>query len=159
MQDEKTNHRAWAEKFMNDKSDQPEDYASYSSERQLTAQAHSLFMEFLDGRRSEGLCWDRYVSFEWEDEGAEERLTILFDGPRAVEIIGKNLGVLIDDIREGRLNRIRELPGTRRKQLEAGNPDNEPVIRAIKVYPDFRAMLEEIRGEYDEQHTRHARRA
>lgn len=157
MRDDKTSTR-WLQKMMNDKSDQPEDSSSYASERQLSAQAFSLHVEWLDGRRSQGFAWSHYAGYEWEDEGSEERLTILF-GPRAVEITGKNLGVLIDDIREGKLNRIRELPGARRKQLEHGNPDDEPVVRAIQVYPDFRAMLEEIKGEYDEQHTRSARRA
>jgi hypothetical protein len=147
----------YARKFMQDHEGQ--DWPKSSArERQLTAQAINLHVDFIDGRRAEGFAWAHYVGYEWQDESGEERLTVLF-GPRAVEIFGKNLGALIDDIREGRLNRIRELPGARRKQLEADNPDNEPVIRAIKVYPDFRAMLEEIKGEYDEQHTRHAKRA
>lgn len=149
---------SWA-KFMNDKSDHPEDYPAYSSERQLTAEARSLLVEFMDGRHLEGFAWMHYAGFEWTDEGPEgERLTILF-GPRFVEIFGRNLGVLIDDIREGKLNRIREMPAARRKQLEHSNPDNLPIIRAIRVYPDFRAILEEIRGDHDEQHTRNARRA
>jgi len=147
----------FARKYLQDHEDQ-EFPRSSARERQLTAQAISLHVDFIDGRRAEGFAWSHYVGYEWQDEGGEERLTVLF-GPRAVEVFGKNLGVLIDDIREGRLNRIRELPGARRKQLEHGNSENEPIIRMIKVYPDFRAMLEEIKGEYDEQHTRHARRA
>jgi|SRR5579872_2802235 len=131
---------------------------SSTSERQLTAQALTLHVEFIDGRRAEGFAWPHYIGYEWEDEATEERLTILF-GPRAVEILGKNLTALIDDIREGRLNRLRELPGARRKQLEESNLENEPIVKTINVYPRFRALLEEIKGEYDEQHTRNARRA
>lgn len=157
MEDDTIFRRAWAEKFMNDKSDHPEDLPVYSSERQLTAEARSFVAEYADGRRSEGFAWMHYAGFQWTDEGAEERIVILF-GPRAVEIIGKNLGVLIDDIREGKLNRIREMPAARRKQLEQSNPDNLPIIRAIRVYPDFAAILQEIKGE-EKDEPRHARRA
>src|SRR5262249_14513410 len=95
--------------------------------------------------------------FEWEDIGDEERLTIHFD-PRFVEIFGKNLGVLMDDISEGRLNRVRELSGAQRKQLEEMNPDDEPSIRAIHVYQRFQTLVEEIKGEEDERHTRNTGR-
>lgn len=157
MHEEKS--RAWVEKFMNDKSDHPEDFSPYSSERQLTSEARSLLVEYLDGRRSEGFAWMHYAGFEWEDTGPDgERLTILF-GPRFVEITGTNLRVLVDDIRETKLYRLRELSTAQRKQLEHSNPDNLPVIRAIRVHPNFRAILEEIRGENDEQRTRNARRA
>lgn len=154
MRDE--NARAWVEKFMNDKSDHPEDYAPYSSERQLTAEARSLLVAYLDGRRSEGLVWLQYSGFEWIDQGPEaERLAILF-GPRFVEITGRNLHVLVDDIRESKLYRVRELSSAQRKQLEHSNPDNLPIIQAIKVFPAFRSILEEITGDNDEQRTRNA---
>jgi hypothetical protein len=147
----------FARKYMQEH--EGEDFPKSSTrERQLTAQALSLHVDFIDGRRAEGFAWPHYVGYEWEDEATEERLTILF-GPRAVEVLGKNLTALIDDIREGRLNRIRELPGARRKQLEEGNLENEPIVRAINVYPHFRALLEEIKGEQDEHQTRQSRRA
>jgi hypothetical protein len=130
----------------------------WTRERQSTAQALNLRVDWIDGRRSEGFAWHRYAGFEWEDVSDEERLTIHFD-PRFVEIFGKNLGALIDDIAEGRLNRIRELSGAQRKQLEQLNPDNEPIIRAIHVYPRFQALLEEIKGEENERHTRNTERA
>jgi hypothetical protein len=157
MHEEKS--RVWVEKFMNDKSDLPEDYPPYSSERQLSAEARSLLVEYLDSRRSEGFTWMHYGGFEWEDDGPDgERLTILF-GARFLVIFGSNLSVLIDDIREGKLNRIREMPGARRKQLEDSNPDNLAIIREIRAYPSFRSILEDIRGENDEQRTRTTRRA
>lgn len=131
---------------------------SRTRERQLTAQALNLRVDWIDGRRSEGFSWQRYAGFEWEDGGDEERLTIHFD-PRFVEIFGRNLAALIDDIAEARLNRVRELPGAQRKQLEQLNPDNEPIIRAINVFPKFSALLEEVKGEHDEHHTRNARSA
>ena len=148
----------FARKYLQDHEDQ-EFPRSSTRERQLTAEARSLLVEYLDGRRSEGFAWMHYAGFEWEDDGPDgERLTILFD-PRFLEITGSNLGVLIDDIRDGRLNRLREMPGARRKQLEHSNPDNEPLIRAIRAFPSFRSILEEIRGDQDEQRTRNARRA
>lgn len=156
MQDEKSTR--WLQKFMNDKSDLIEDSSSYGSERQLTSQAFNLHVEQKDGRRSEGFGWSHYVGYEWVDEGEQERLTVVF-GSRAIEIEGTNLGVLVEDIREGKLNRIRELATARRKQLEDENPENEPIIKAVKVYPDFKEMLKEIKGEQDEHETRNSRRA
>src|SRR5580692_1605259 len=135
MQDEKSTR--WLQKFMNDKSDLAEDTPSYGSERQLTSQAFNLHVEQKDGRRAEGFGWSHYVGYEWADEGAQERLTVVF-GNRVIEIEGTNLGVLVDDIREGKLNRIRELATARGKQLEDENPENEPIIKAVKVYPDFK---------------------
>jgi hypothetical protein len=147
----------YARKYMQDHEGE-EWPRSRTRERQITAQALNLRVDWIDGRRSEGFSWQRYAGFEWEDFGDEERLTIHFD-PRFVEICGKNLSVLIEDIAEGRLSKVRELPGAQRKQFEQLNPDDEPIIRAINVFPKFSALLEEIKGEHDEHHTRNARRA
>jgi len=148
----------FARKFMQDHEGEELPQRSWTRERQLTAQALNLRVDWIDGRRSEGFSWHRYAGFEWEDVGEEEHLTIHFD-PRFVEIFGRNLGALIDDIAEGRLNRVRELPGAQRKQLEQHNPENEPIIRAINVYPRFQALLQEIKGEENERYTRSAERA
>jgi hypothetical protein len=147
----------YARKVMQEHEEQ-ESPRSRTRERQMTARALNLRVDWIDGRRSEGFSWQRYAGFEWEDCGEEERLTIHFD-PRFVEIFGKNLSVLVEDIGEERLNRVRELPGAQRKQLEQLNPDGEPIIRAINVFPKFSALLEEIKGEHDEHHTRNTRRA
>lgn len=148
----------FARKFMQDHEGMDLPPRAWTRERQLTAQSLNLRVDWIDGRRSEGFSWHRYAGFEWQDLSDEERLIIHFD-PRFVEIFGRNLGVLMDDIAEGRLNRVRELPSAQRKQLEQLNPENEPVIRAINVYPRFQALLDEIKGEQDEQHTRNTERA
>ncbi|HYV29164.1 MAG TPA: hypothetical protein VFA77_16645 [Candidatus Eisenbacteria bacterium] len=129
---------------------------SFSSERQHSAQAFNLHVEQKDGRRSEGFAWSHYSNYQWTEEGGHERLVVIF-GPRAVEIEGRNLGVLITEIREGQLNRISELASRQCALLEQSNPDNEPIITSVKSYPDFEEMLREIKGE-DERETRNARR-
>src|ERR1700733_834822 len=80
---------------------------SFTSERQLTAQAFNLHVEHKDGRSSEGFAWSHYTGYQWQDEGEQERLVVVF-GTRAIEIEGHHLGVLVNEIREGQLNRIGE---------------------------------------------------
>jgi hypothetical protein len=140
--------------------DHPEDHdqSAFASERQHTAQAFNLHVERRDGRHSEGFAWSHYAGYEWKDEGSHECLTVVF-GARAVEIQGTNLSGLVDEIREGKLNRIRELATARKMQLESDNPENEPVIASVKTFPDFEEVLMEIKGEKHEHQTRHARRA
>ena len=129
---------------------------SFTSERQHTAQAFNLHVERRDGRRTEGFAWSHYVGYQWTDEGSHERLVVVF-GIRAVEIEGQNLGVLVNEIREGQLNSIRELTTGKTQLLLQGNPDNEPVISGVKTYPDFDQILKDLKGE-EEHETGHAGR-
>jgi hypothetical protein len=129
---------------------------SFTAERQATAQAFNLHVERRDGRRSEGFAWSHYVGYQWTDEGEHERLVVLF-GARAVEIEGHHLGALIDEIREGQLNSIRELVSGKAMLMQQANPQNEPVILSVKTYPDFEEILKDIKGEDDDQH-RHTKR-
>ena len=74
---------------------------------------------------------------------------VLF-GTRAVEIEGHNLGVLVDEIREGQLNGVRELANRQRRRCwSTASGDTEPVITSVKTYPDFEEILKEIKGEED----------
>jgi len=122
------------------------DAPSFTKERQHSAQAFNLHIERRDGRRTEGFAWSHYVGYQWKDEGSHERLVVVF-GMRAVEIEGQNLGVLVNEIREGQLNSIRELASGQAQLLQLGNPDNQPVISGVKTYPDFEEVLKEIRGD------------
>jgi hypothetical protein len=119
---------------------------TFTSERQHTAQAFNLHVERRDGRRTEGFAWSHYAGYQWTDEGSHERLVVVF-GARAIEIEGHNLGVLVTEIREGQLNSIRELASGQVQLLQRGNPDNQPVIESVKLYPDFEEVLSEIKGE------------
>jgi hypothetical protein len=134
--------------------DDPE--KTFTSERQHTAQAFNLHVERRDGRKAEGLAWSHYSGYQWTDEGSHERLVVIF-GMRAIEIEGHNLGVLVAEIREGQLNSIRELASGQAQLLQQGNPDNQPVITSVKSFPDFEALLKDIKGE-DERETGHARK-
>jgi hypothetical protein len=129
---------------------------SFTKERQHSAQAFNLHVERRDGRRAEGFAWSHYAGYEWTDEGSHERLVVVF-GMRAVEIEGHNLGVLVDGIREGQLNSIRELASGQKMLLEQGNPDNQPIIASVRSYPDFEDILKEIKGEDDDK-ARHVKR-
>ena len=130
---------------------------SYTSERQHSAQSFNLHVERRDGRRSEGLAWSHYVGYQWTDVGSHERLVVVF-GMRALEIEGHNLGVLLNEIREGQLSSIRELASGQAQLLQQGNPDNGPIITSVKLFPDFEDVLKGIKGEPEEHETRHARR-
>jgi hypothetical protein len=148
-------------RIMEERGDHLEDHEeqpSSASEWQSAGQAFNLHIEHLDGRRMEGFAWAHYAGYEWTDDGDHETLALLF-GPRAIEIVGLDLRVLVEDIRRGQLNTIRELPTSKRKELEEFNPDKQAIIASIKAYPDFKEILKEIKGEQDEHQTRHARRA
>jgi hypothetical protein len=142
-------------KLLNDKGDLPEDNPPFTAERQLTAQSFNLHVERRDGKQSEGFAWSHYAGYSWSDGGGHETLVVLF-GPRAVEIEGHNLKPLVDQIREGQLNGIREMV-TAQAELKTANADTDPIIRAIRTYPDFEELLKEIKGE-DEHGTGFARK-
>ena len=69
----------------------------------------------------------------------------MFTG-RAVEIEGHNLGVLVNEIREGQLNSIRELASAQAELMRV-NADSEPVIISVKTYPDFEELMKELKGD------------
>jgi hypothetical protein len=131
--------------------EQSEDAAkSYTKERQLSAQALSLQVEHRDGLSAEGFSWSYYKGHRWKNEGGRERLVVLFDD-RMIEVEGRNLKVLVDSIRDGQLNGIRELSGSQVALLRQANPDNEPIIESVKCYPEFDEILKEIKGENDDK--------
>jgi hypothetical protein len=144
------------DRILETKDAEPDASRSYTSERQHAAQAFNLHVERRDGRRSEGFAWSNYAGYQWTDEGSHERLVVVF-GMRAIEIEGHNLGVLVNEIREGQLNSIKELAIGKAMLLEQANPDNDPVIKSVKSYPEFEDILKGIKGE-DERETRHARK-
>src|ERR1039457_2841347 len=114
--------------------------APFTKERQHTAQAFNLHVERKDGRRTEGFAWSHYAGYQWTDEGSVERLVVLF-GDRAVEIEGQNLGVLVNDIREGQLNKVRELTSGQKTLLEQAAAEDEPIIASVRTFPDFEEVL------------------
>ena len=128
----------------------------FTKERQQTAQSFNFQVERCDGRRSEGFAWSHYSGCLWSDEGSHERLVVLF-GPRAVEIEGHHLQALLQSIRECQLSGIRETISSQRTLLEHDNPENEPVISSVKMYPDFEEVLKELKGE-EERENRHTQR-
>ena len=131
---------------------------SHTSERQRSAQALHLHVESRDGKEAEGGPWLTQTRYKWRDLGNQERLRLLF-GDWGVEIEGHNLMVLVDEIREGQLNGIRELSTPEETMLEQDNPQNEAIITSARCYPDFDQAFEEIKGANDEQHTRQLKRA
>jgi len=131
--------------------------ASFTSERQLTAQAFNLHIEHKDGRHSEGFAWSHYAGYRWTDEGERERLVVLF-GMRAIEIEGHHLGALVREIREAQLNSVRELTTAQCALLSNNSPGSEPVIERVRSYPDFEDILREIKGEEDDDKRRHVKR-
>ena len=135
----------------------PEDEKAFTKERQHTAQAFTLHVEWRDGRRTEGFAWAHYLGYRWADEGEAEKLILIF-GERAIEVEGHNLAPLVDEIREGRLSSIKELSTSRQMLLNDANPGGEPVIAGIRSYPDVAEILKQIKGEERDDQTGHARR-
>lgn len=123
-----------------------EEPKAFTSERQHTAQAFTLHVEWKDGRHTEGFAWAHYSGYRWLDIGDHEKLLLIF-GPRALEIEGHNLGVLVTEIRDGQLNSIREMPTVQQKLLGQSNEENQPIISAVRAYPDIDEILKEIKGE------------
>lgn len=122
----------------------------YTKERQLSAQSFALHVERRDGKSAEGFSWSHYAGHHWTKGEDNEKLVVLF-GQRAVEVEGHNLGVLVEGIRDGQLNGIRELSSGQAMLLRQANPDNEPVIERVKCYPEFDEILKEIKGENDDK--------
>ena len=118
----------------------------FTEERQLTAQSFNLHVAWRDGLRTEGFAWSHYAGYQWKDEGSHEKLVVIFGG-RALEIEGHHLGVLVEKIREGQLNGIREMVSSQATLLKQENPENEPIISSVKTYPDFEEVLKEIKGD------------
>lgn len=123
---------------------------SYTKERQLSAQAFCLHVEWRDGRRSEGFSWANYQGHRWTQEGEHEKLVVLF-GERFIELQGHNLGALVEAIRDGQLNGIRELASGRVALLRQSNPENEPIVVSVKSCPEFDEILKGIGGENDDK--------
>jgi hypothetical protein len=142
-------------KILDGKGPAGDDGKSFTAERQHTAQAFNLHVERRDGRRAEGFAWSHYAGYQWTDEGSHERLVVMF-GERALEIEGINLGALVNEIRDGQLNSIRELT-SRQAELLQQTGNNEPVITSMKTFPDFDQILNDIKGEEDHE-ARHTRR-
>ena len=142
-------------KILNDILEPRDEEKAFAKERQHTAQAFTLHVEWKDGRRTEGFAWAHYSGYRWADDGDKERLILIF-GPRALEIEGLNLGPLIEQIREGKLNLVREMSSS--KQTLVGHESaDEPIIGTIRSYPDVEQILREIKGDDDDQ-GRHAKR-
>ena len=128
----------------------------FTKERQHTGQAFTLHVEYKDGRSSEGFAWTYYTGYRWRDVGHDEKLLLIFGG-RALEIEGHNLGMLVTEIREGKLSSIREMP-TAKQQLLKANGEGEAVISAIRTFPDVEEILKEIKGEDEHDQGGHVRR-
>jgi hypothetical protein len=92
----------------------------------------------------------RNVAYRWLDIGDCEKLLLIF-GPRALEIEGHNLGVLVTEIRDGQLNSIREMPTVQQKLLGQLNEENQPIISAVRAYPNIDEILKQIKGDDDDQ--------
>jgi hypothetical protein len=125
---------------------QDTDKEPFTSERQLTAQALNLHLQKRTGLHSEGFGWSHYARYKWTDEGTHERLAILFGGAGAVEIEGHNLGLIVEDIRQGKLNGIEEMI-TADVQLKRANGHKGAIISSVKMYPDFDELFKEIKGD------------
>jgi hypothetical protein len=133
-------------RILEEDGDHSEDHEHYhTSEWQHAAQAFNLHVERRDGLHSENFPWMDYSGCQWKDEGSHETLVILFRS-RAVEIEGYNLKALEDEVRSGQLNSVKEMI-TAQASAKQANADSDPIIREIRMYPDFEEILKDIKGE------------
>lgn len=137
-----------------------EEGKAFTSERQHSAQAFALHVDYRNGLSSEGTAWSHFGRYKWQDHGDHESLRIVFGPMCAIEVQGHNLGILVGEIREGQLNGIKEMV-TSQAQLAVHEDPEALVISSVTAYPDFdkffEAIKEEAKGE-DGHENRHARR-
>jgi hypothetical protein len=123
--------------------------ASASIQRRL-----SLHVDFRDGLASEGSAWSHFARYRWRDTGEHECLRIIFGPTCAMEILGHNLGKLVDLVRDGKLNGLREMTSAEaRLAVHQGSAD--PVILGVTTYPDFDKFFEAIIKEAEEEKNDH----
>jgi hypothetical protein len=108
-------------------------------------QAFCLRADFKDGRKRRATAWSHFSDYEWSDEGDRETLTIIF-GMRIVTIEGHRLNVFVRAIDEGKLKTFEELISAEALALQQ-NPDEEPIVMSVDIYPTFKNLIEEIKGE------------
>lgn len=130
--------------------DTEEHTAAYTKERQHTAQAFALHVDYRDGLSSEGVAWSHFGRYHWRDLGTHESLRIIFGGMCGMEITGHNLQLLLTDVRSGQLNGIKEMLSG---QVMLAKPEsvNNALITSVKAYPNFDALFEEIKQEGQEE--------
>jgi hypothetical protein len=112
-------------------------------------QAFTLRADFKDGRKKRGTAWSHFSDYEWNDEGDIETLTIIF-GDRIVTMRGFNLLVLVREIDEGKLKTFEELVSAEAKMLRE-NPDDEAVVVNVEIFPEFKELVQEIKGEREHE--------
>lgn len=122
----------------------------FAGERQHTAQSFSLHVDFRDGRAGEGVAWSHFARYRWRDAGEHESLRIIFGPACAMEILGHNLGSVVDLVREGRLNALREMTSAE-ASLAVHQGSADPVILAVTTYPDFDRFFETVIAEAKEE--------
>ncbi len=132
------------------KRDEDEPEKSFTKERQHTAQAFSLHLDYRNGLSKEGVAWSHFGRYQWRNHGSHESLKIIFGGLCGVEITGHNFEPLLTDIRNGQLNGIKEMLSGQAKLGQAEGVD-DPIITGIKAYPDFDALFEALKEEGTEQ--------
>ena len=108
-------------------------------------QAFCLRADSKDGRKKRATAWSHFSDYEWEDTGDREILTIIF-GTRIVTIEGYNLMVLVREIDEGKLKTFEELVSAEVQELLHA-PDDDAVVKSVEIYPTFKSVIEEIKGE------------
>jgi hypothetical protein len=147
-------------KILDDKGTGAEESASFTKERQHTAQALVLHVDFRDGLSNEGAGWSHLYRYKWKDHGEHETLRIIFGDMCAMEIVGHNLGILTMEMRQGQLNGVREmLSGETQLAIHAGT--DKPVITSVTAYPDFDNLFDAIKVkqiEEDDDKHQHVRR-
>jgi len=132
--------------------DSEDQTSAYTKERQQTAQAFALHVDYRDGLSSEGVAWSHFGRYQWRDFGTHESLRIIFGGMCGLEITGHNLQALVTDVRSGQLNGIKEMLSG---QVALGKTESveEAIITSINAYPNFDVLFEELKKEgQEEQH-------
>jgi hypothetical protein len=114
-------------------------------------------VEWKDGSWAEAFAWSHCVGYRWVDDGATERLIVIFGEPAAwryaVELPLANLARHHADV----------MAVDKRTRLWEGNatvafePRNEPIMLGAKLYPDCVEILMGIKREHNVQ-TRYTRR-
>ena len=152
---------SFAARFFSD-DETPDSARGPSHERAFAAQATNLRVWNKDGRLAAGLSWASYVTDEWYDEGAAEKLTLVF-ASRYVVLWGHHLLTLVRQMDEGRLKNVAEVDGLKAEELRIENAgirdENKktPIVTRVEVGPHIKELVGALKGE-EEDETRYPRR-
>jgi|SRR5579872_6638026 len=124
------------------------------SEQQPTTQALELTLISASGDAEDGIPWGLYAGRALVKGPEAEELIILFSN-RVVTVWGRNLNLLVQEIRQGHLHTIQQHNSVELQLLEKEDPrlprdKKKSIIARFAVEPDITDLKQALLGREDE---------